>query len=147
MPDTFVVPIETRASKDGPRLRATVIQEGRAARGGKAEVFAPGSLAWPADGIAVRVKHLGPEETRAVPERLPDGRIVIDAPATPAIFQAVQSGSRHASIEFHSVAETRTAGQVREVTSALLVGAALVPNPEYHQATAEVRSRQRRVWL
>ena len=147
MADTFVVPIETRASETGPRLRATVIQEGRASRGIRAEVFAPGSLAWSQDGIAVRTVHLGAEETRAVPERLPDGRIVIDAPATPAIFAAVQAGARFASIEFHPVAETRANG-IREVTSALLVGAALVDNPEFVQSSAEVRAKPRsRVWL
>ena len=100
MRDTVCVPVECRASTDGPRLRATVIQEGRASRGVRAEVFAPGALAWSEDGIAIRTVHLGPEETRAVPERLPDGQIVIDAPATPAIFKAVQNGARYASIEF-----------------------------------------------
>ena len=146
MRDTVCVPVECRASTDGPRLRATVIQEGRASRGIRAEIFAPGALAWPADGIAIRTVHLGAEETRAVPERLPDGRIVIDAPATPAIFKAVQKGARYASIEFHPVAETRANG-IRELTSALLVGAALVDDPEYVQTSAEVRSKPRRFWL
>ena len=147
MRNTVVVPVECRASTEGARLRATVIQEGRASRGIRAEIFAPGALAWPKDGIAIRTIHLGTEETRAVPERLPDGRIVIDAPATPAVFKAVQEGARYASIEFHSVAETRTDAGIRELTCALLVGAALVPNPEYEQTAAEVRAKTRRVWL
>ncbi|MYD85361.1 MAG: hypothetical protein F4137_10925 [Acidobacteria bacterium] len=79
MPDSVVVPVETGAGESGPRLHATIIQEGRISRGGRRELFSPGALAWPAAGIAVRAKHHAAEETRAVPERMPDGRIVVDA--------------------------------------------------------------------
>lgn len=143
---TLPIPVECRASADGPQLHGTVIQEGRASRGRRAEVFAPLSLTWPADGIAIRLVHLGPEETRAVPERQPDGRITVTAPATPAVMDRIRTAP-HMSVEFHPVAETTTPAGVREVERALLSGAALVSNPEYVQAAAEVRDTGRRVWL
>ena len=47
----YVVPVELREASDGPMLRGIVLQEGRAAQGGRAEVFAPFSVVWPALGI------------------------------------------------------------------------------------------------
>ena len=44
MLDIFVVPVEVRESDGGPMLRGTVIQEGRAATGGRAELFSPFSV-------------------------------------------------------------------------------------------------------
>ena len=40
----YVVPVELREADDGPMLRGVVLQEGRAARGGRAEVFTPLSV-------------------------------------------------------------------------------------------------------
>ncbi len=148
MSEHLVVPVETRASADGPRLYGVILQEGRAARGGRAELFAPQSAVWPSDGIGLLLQHHGATETRAVPERAEHGEIRISAPATPAIFRAVQAGKRYLSVEFHAERETRTAGGVREIERALIVAAALTDDPEYHQARAEVRTRRRRRhWL
>ena len=43
----FAHDVKIRESKGIKRLEMTLIQEGRAATGGRAEVFAPGSLSWP----------------------------------------------------------------------------------------------------
>ena len=145
--ERLTVPVECRASDSGPRLFGTILTEGRAAVGGRAELFAPGAVVWPAEGIGIGVRHLNAVETRAIPIR--DGNeIRIEAPATPALFSAVQGGARYMSLEFHALAEVRTAAGIREVTSALVTGAIVTTNPEYQQTAAEVRTRQgRRVWL
>ena len=139
-------PVEVRESETGPMLHGVLIQEGRAASV-RAEVFAPGSLVWASDGVAIRAKHLGAEDSRAIPTRDSDGSIRIAAPASAAILAAFNEGRKFLSIEFHAVQETRSASGLREIQQAFLPGAALVAEPEYKQATAEVRSTQRRVWL
>ena len=138
MSDTFTAAVEVRSSADGPMLHGVILTEGRAARGGRAELFAPGAVVWPSDGIAIRLEHRGAEAARAVPTR--EGTEVrISTPATPDIFRAVRDGRRWMSVEFTSLRETRTAGGVREIESALVDGAALVETPEYQQTRAEVR--------
>ena len=148
MPGTlqYVVPVELREASEGPMLRGVVLQEGRAAHGGRAEVFSPLSVLWPPDGLAVLAEHRGAELARAVPTRDADGSLRIETPATPAILAAYET-RRYFSVEFHALQEVRTAGGVREIQRALVESAALVSSPEYSQATAEVRTRQRRVWL
>lgn len=104
-------------------------------------------MVWPAEGIGIGVQHHNATETRAVPIR--DGnQIRIEADATPALFRAVEAGARFCSVEFHALAEVRTAAGIREVTSALVTGAIVTADPEYAQTAAEVRTRKgRRVWL
>ena len=146
--DGEVGAVEIRESSGGPRLRGIVLQEGRAAQGGRAEVFAPMSAVWGADGIGILVEHRGKQEARAVPVRTARGDITIDVPATPAIVDAVRGGRNHLSVEFKPLAEIRTRGGVRELQRAFIDAAALVSEPEYAQAVAEVRSRSRgRRWL
>ena len=96
-------------------LRGTVIQEGRAASGGRAEVFAPGSVEWGATGIGIRTLHGQPVETRAHPTRQPDGRITIRTAATAALREAVAAGRRFMSVEFVAVEERTTKAGIREV--------------------------------
>ena len=140
--------VECRASEDGPMLHGVILQEGRAATGGRAEVFAPGSVVWPSDGIGVLTEHHGAVETRAVPERQPSGEIRIAAKATPALFAAVKAGRTAMSVEFAALDEVRTAGGVREIRRAMVSAAALTDDPEYGQTRAEVRKRRGpRVWL
>ena len=143
----YVVPVEVREAADGPMLRGVVLQEGRAASGGRAEVFAPLSVVWPSDGIALLGEHRAEVElARAVPTRDADGSLRIETRATPAILAAYKT-RRYFSVEFHSLSEVRTAGGVREIQRAFIEAAALVPNPEYPGVRAEVRERHRRVWL
>ena len=148
MPGTlqYVVPVELREASDGPTLRGVVLQEGRAAQGGRLESFAPLSVIWPVNGIALLAEHRGSELARAVPTRAADGSLRIETPATPAILEAYAT-RKYFSVEFHAISEVRTKAGVREITRALVDAAAMVSSPEYSQATAEVRSRQRRFWL
>ena len=137
------VEVEIRESEGVPRLHGTIMQEGRAATGGLAELFAPGSVLWPEGGIAIRTEHHGRAEAHAMPTRQPDGEIRIAAKATPAIVAAVNAGRKAMSVEFTALRETRTAGGVREITRAFVDGAALTDDPEYTQTKAEVRTRRR----
>ena len=129
-------------------MNGVILQEGRAAAGGRAELFVPGSVSWPESGISIRAAHRGAEEVRAIPIREPDGTIRVSAVATPAIVEAVRAGRDSMSVEFFPLRENRTAGGVREIERALIDGAALTSDPEYKQTAAEVRNkRARRVWL
>ena len=143
----YVVPVELREADEGPTLHGVVIQEGRAAQGGRAESFSPLSVVWPATGIALLAEHRGAALAHAVPVRDADGSIRIQTPATPAIREAYET-RKYFSIEFHAISEVRTTAGVREITRALVDAAALVGSPEYVQATAEVRTRScHKVWL
>ena len=145
---TINVPVEVREAEDGPRLHGTIIAEGRAASGGRRELFAPGAVTWPEPGIAIRLAHHGRAEVHARPVRQPNGEIRIAVKATPAIAAAVASGKDAMSVEFFALREHRTAGGGREILRALVDGAALTDDPEYHQTRAEVRRRRRaQVWL
>ena len=144
--ESLCAPVELRESETGPMLRGVLIQEGRAASA-RAEVFAPGSLVWGSEGVAIRAAHLAGEDSRATPTRESNGEIRIETPASAALVAAFNEGRRFLSIEFHSLKETRNAAGVREIQQAFMAGAALVESPEYTQARAEVRARQRRVWL
>ena len=140
--------VEVRETDDGPRLIGTIVQEGRAAENSRAELFTPGSIAWPEDGIAIKTRHYGPTEVRAVPVRQQDGSINVEVRATPAMVEAVQSGRDGLSVEFVSLREHRTSAGVREIRRALIDGAALTDKPEYAQGVAELREkRSRQIWL
>ncbi len=148
MADRLAAELEIRASDSGPRIRATLIQEGRASTGSRRELFTPGATQWAAEGVELRTEHLGKAETRAVPTRETDGRIVIDAPATPALFAAVHAGKRFASVEFFALEERTTPTGIREVQRALVTGATVTDRPEYDSTAAEIRERPEvRVWL
>ena len=134
--------------EDGEHLHGVMLTEGRAASGGRRELFAPGSVQWPSTGVSVLLEHLGSPETVAHPIREADGRISLRARATDAIRRAVAAGKRHMSVEFRAVEERTTAGGVREILRAFVPAVALVSNPEYDTTAAEVRERGRpRIWL
>lgn len=131
-----------------PILRGTMLTEGRAASGGRREVFAPGSVEWPSEGVAVRTEHRGETETRAQVIRQRDGRLTITGRATEAIQDAIAAGRRFMSVEFLAREERTTSGGVREILRAFVDAAALTARPEYDTTAAEVRSRGRlRIWL
>lgn len=146
MSDVLRCKVEVRESEDGPKLHGTILTEGRAARGGRAELFAPGAVSWPAEGIAIRTEHRGAIQATAVPERV-GSEIRIVAPANDAIKAALAAGRDSMSVEFYPVREVRTAGGVREIERALVDAASLTDDPEYEQTRAEVRSRRVQVWL
>ena len=143
------VPLELRESDDGEHLTGTILQEGRAGSV-RREIFSPQSCTWPAEGLPIRTEHLKGEVGRAVPTRHPGGEIRIRLKATPEIRSAYQAGKKFLSAEFFALRENRAArGSIREIESALLSGCAMVASPEYKQATAEIRTKSRRLtkWL
>ena len=135
------------------RLFGTLLRYGERAAN-RAEVFAPGSLSWPAAGIVINRQHNGRSPImRAVPE-VRDGAVVIDSPlpetaagrdAAREIRDGLMIGL---SVEFQARRQTYGGG-VRRITSAVLGGAGLVHNPEYAGARVELRDRggRRRLWL
>ena len=143
------VPLEIRESDAGEHLVGVVVQEGRAGSE-RREIFTPQSLTWPAEGIPIRATHLQGEVGRAVPTRHPGGEIRIRLKATPEIRSAYQAGKKFLSAEFFALRENTAArGSIREIESALLSGCAMVRDPEYRQATAEIRTKPKRLskWL
>lgn len=133
-----------------PSLRGIMLTEGRAASGGRAEVFTPGSVTWPQDGVAILTEHRGKVEARGQVVRERDGRLTLTARATEGIRKAVGAGKRFMSVEFRSIEERTTAGGVRELLRAVVDAAALVASPEYDSTLAEVRKKsspRRRFWL
>ena len=129
-----------RIRTEGEELHGVILQEGRAASGGRAEVFVPGSVSWPTEGVRILDEHRGPALTKAFPTRDAEGRIKIRARATAAIRAAVAAGKKYMSIEFRCQEERMTKGGVREVMRAFVDAAALVANPEFDTTSAEVRA-------
>ena len=113
----------------------------------EAEVFAPGSLSWAADGIGIRPLHGQPVEVRAWPQRGADGAITIATKATEALRSAVEAGRRFMSVEFVALRERTTAGGVREILEGFVRDAALTDRPEFDTTAAEIRERRPRLWL
>ena len=118
------------------------------------ELFEPGALRWPVNGVLLRRQH-----ARAAPimRVIPEDRgnaVVVDAalPDTAAGRDAaseIRSGLfKGLSVEFQATAQ-RYAGGTRHITGALLSGAGLVDSPSYTGSVAEVRGRKvrRRLWL
>ena len=154
MSDKFLVPVECRSAYDAPgRLTGTILEVGRIASD-RQEVFVPGAAIFPSTGVELFRGHHG--DPILTFEPIVDGsEIRIDAPLPDTalgrqVATEVRSGARSAlSIEFVALDEARVQG-VRELRSALIQAAALVPSGAYDQATAEVRSRvgrRRRPWL
>ena len=133
--------IEIRESGREPMLHGVLLTEGRAASGGRAEVFAPGSVQWPSGGVGIAVGHDGDSETVAHPVRASNGEIRVTARLTEKLRQAVEAGARFMSVEFHALDERRTPAGVREVLSALVPRAVLTGNPEYDTTAAEIRNQ------
>ena len=145
MKTSFEVEIRQADNRE-PELFGVMLTEGRAASGGRAEVFAPGSVSWPSEGVGISAGHDGETEVRAHPVRGRDGKLTIRARATATLRQAVENGARFMSVEFHALQERRTQGGVREILGALVERAALVPNPEYDTTAAELRNKRGRRW-
>ena len=144
---TFAIEVRETAGRE-PELAGCILVEGRAASGGRAEVFAPGSVQWPSEGVEIAPAHDAGTETRAHPVRGSDGALSIRARATDKLRAAVAAGAKYMSVEFHALQERTTKGGVREVLRALVMRAALTASPEYDSTHAEIRAQRRpRVWL
>ena len=93
MRDEIRCSIELREAEAeaGPTLHGVVLQEGRAAQGGRAEVFAPLSVVWPSNGVAVLAEHPGGASlARAVPTRGQDGSTPNRDPGNPGNPRSLQ---------------------------------------------------------
>ena len=146
--------LECRAdeTRQGPgRVVGTMIEAGRVATD-RREVFAPGAIRWPRDGIRLLAEHRGREVLTFQPTE--DGaalgidEVLPDSPLGRAVAEGIRTGERAGlSVEFHATEEAEVSG-VREIRSAFVDAAAMVPAPAYSQARAELRrKRRRRLWL
>ena len=140
------------STRESPgRIQGVLIELGRVA-GDRREVFTPGSIRWPANGIRLLAEHRGRMVTRFEP--LVEGsEIRIDHPLPDTtlgreVAAEVRAGRKGGlSVEFYATDEARVQG-VREVRGALVDAAAVVESPAYQQARVEVRGRRRRrLWL
>lgn len=152
--------VEVRAdeSRTSPgRITGTMIEMGRVASD-RRELFVPGSLRWPHNGIRLVKRHYGGEDEtimRFQPKQ--DGAKLMIDEALPdtelgrLIAAEVRSGKRRdMSIEFFPSEESEVAG-VREIRSAI-VDAVLVAESGtgvYDQAKVEVRAKAKvpALWL
>lgn len=151
---SFTVALELREdeTRQSPgRLVGTILTYGERASD-RAEVFDPGSLTWPADGIVINRQHARTAPImRAIPEVRGDA-VVVDAPLPDTMAgrdaaREVRSGLfKGLSVEFRAIKQAYRDG-VRHIEAAALAAAGLVDTPSYAGSTAEVRGRRVRVWL
>ena len=125
-----------------------IVQEGRAGSV-RRELFTPGSVLWPSEGVGILVGHGGPLAGTVQPTRETNGEIRFSAPASPADGPGGRVRTQVACRSSSSpLQESRTAGGIREVRRAFVGAAALVTSAEYTQAKAEIRDQQKvRVFL
>ena len=153
--NSFTVPVECRAdeSHEGPgKIVGVILETGRIAAD-RREVFAAGAPIFPSTGVELLRGHHG--EAVLMFDPIIDGASVRVDAALPdtalgrQVAAEVRSGERSGlSIEFVPLIEARVSG-VRELRSALIQAAALVPLGSYSQARAEIRERagrRRRLW-
>ena len=141
-PEQETLQIEIRREADA--LHGVIIQEGRAASGSRSELFTPGAILWPAEGVEILLEHRGKVAATVIPQRAANGEIRFSTPLSPDILAAWEAGKRHLSIEFVALAERRVKAGIREISKALVRAAALVSAPEYDAAVAEIRDQKRR---
>ena len=149
--------IELRSddTRSGPgRLTGTLIVEGEQASD-RRELFMPGALTWPTEGIVLRRQHARDKPITMIQPRREGNTIVVDEPLpdTTAGRDAaaeIRAGMfKGLSVEFVSQRE-RFQGGLRRIGGALLKGAGLVDTPSYTSAVVSVRNKGagRRVpWL
>ena len=83
------LPVEIREGQDKqPQIDGILVQEGRAGSI-RRELFTPGSVLWPSEGVGILVGHGGPLAGTVQPTRETNGEIRFSAPASPAMVQAV----------------------------------------------------------
>lgn len=171
MTDEIRCGIELRADDASPgRLVGTLMRYGDVGEQGR-EIFAPGSLSWPSNGIRIDEQHASspargstqPPILRTIPIvdgdevridcALPDTQRGRDLATLMRMDPAVYSGL---SVEFRATKQHRAAGP-RVIDSALLMGAGLTDVPSYGDTPVEVRAGAeeaplrsglgRRLWL
>ena len=152
--ESLIVPVELRESEaddDSPgSIHGLILPVGRIAADRK-EVFTPGSATFPSGGVRLLLEHQGRTVMTFEPVAVEDGyhieAVLPNSRLGSEAAEHVRSGKRAAlSIEFKATDSVTVSG-VREVRSALIEAAALVPSGAYEQARAELRGRARRWWF
>ena len=140
--------IEVREVEGVNRLIGVLMPYGERAQD-RAEVFEPGSLSWPTDGVVLNRQHQRASPIlRFIPAEV-EGRLTVNAtvPSTAAGNDAlaeIRSGLfKGLSVEFRAVRQSIVAG-VRRISEAVLTGAALCDDPAYAGATVEARAKAER---
>ena len=145
MKDEIRCAIEFREddTRQGPgRLVGTVLTYGQRAKD-RPELFEPGALTWPADGVVLNRQHArGAPIMRVIPEvrgeaividqALPDTTAGRDAAAE--VRQGLMTGL---SVSFQAARQEHRAG-VRRILAAAMTAIGLVDSPSY-DAPVEVR--------
>ena len=120
----------------------------------RAEIFEPGALTWPKDGVVLRRQHERKQPImRVTPVVVGDevriDQRLIDSTAGRDAAVEIRSGLfKGLSVEFKAVKET-VSGGIRRISNAILGGVGLVDQGSYASALVEVRARQKRrqIWL
>ena len=141
----FSVELRDDEQRGPGRLVGTLLRYNERAKD-RPELFEPGSLSWPKDGIVLNRQHerrspilrfvprVEGTEVR-IDETLPDTQAGRDAAAE------IRAGLfRGLSIEFKAVRQ-RIVGGVRRIAEAVLGGAGLVDNPSY-ATSVEIRKKK-----
>ncbi len=138
-----VAVVEDRSRRGPGRLQGTIVPFGAVASD-RREVFRPDSITMPANGIRLLLEHRGRQVDRVIPTVDARGvhvdHVLPDTEVGREAARRVRAGElRGLSVEFTALRETRTQG-VREVVSAMVDAAALVPEASYAPHTGvEVR--------
>ena len=143
--------IELRAdeSRQSPGRVVGTLMEYETRAGDRPEMFAPGSLEWPADGILLNLSHDRKQPVMRFKPEVRGSAVMIDealpdtARGRDAATMIRNSTLRGLSVEFRASKEEMRGG-VRLIRSAALAAAALVDSPSYPSSGVEVRQRDGR---
>ena len=139
------IKIEDRAEGKPSRLVGVLLPFGKQAQD-RAEMFLPGSLSWPEDGVLLRRQH---NRSQPILKFLPiqdEEGLKVDAPIPDTVAgrdaaEEIRSGLFSGlSVEFRATKQTILSG-VRRIAAGVLCGAGLVDSPSYSQAKVEVEAR------
>ena len=157
MNDEIRCAVELRAdeTRQGPgRLVGRIVRYGERALD-RSELFEPGALSWPDDGVVLNRQHArGQPIMRVLPVRVGD-ELRIDQPLPDTLAgrdaaTEIRAGlMRGLSVSFQAARQS-FAGGVRRIQSAAMTAVGLVDSPSY-DAPVEVRqrregARRRRRW-
>ena len=162
---TEIRQVEIRLEEDNERrgvglLRGTLLTYNEVASD-RAEMFLPGALSWPENGVVINIQHDRQQPvTRVIPE-VRDNQVVVDA-VLPDTQRArdlktliVNGTLTGMSVEFRARIEDQVNG-IRRISSADLVRAAVVDQASYAGSGVEARHRDgnqllrlggKRLWL
>ena len=145
--------VEVREDEDSVgRLVGTILTYGERARD-RAELFEPGSLSWPEDGIVLNRQHRRDTPIMRIVPEVRGSIIVVDAPlpdttaGRDAATEIRAKLFRGLSVEFRAIRQAYVGG-MRRIQEAVLGGVGLVDSPSYANSLAEVRGKRKmRLWL